>query len=247
MGDAGNSHPMRAVIMAGGEGTRLRPFTRNIPKPLLPVGRRPVGQIIVERLRDLGFDHATLTLEYNAELLKAFFQDGAQFGLAIDYYHEPRKMGTAGCLAHVPGLRGAGPFLVTNGDVLTDLDYAAMLAGHAASGAAMTVATRRGAVAIPYGVLKLDNAGTIASVDEKPTLDYVFNAGVYALGDEALAFVPDAPDAPPLPMTDLIQALVAAGRTVRAHPVEGLWFDLARVDDFEAANAELERVKPEWL
>lgn len=238
----------RAVIMAGGEGTRLRPFTRSIPKPLLPIGRKPVAQIIVERLRDCGISDIIMTLEYGADLIRAYFQDGSQFGVRITYFHEPRKMGTAGCLPHVPGLAGEDgePFLVTNGDILTDLDYAALLQGHRQSGAAMSVATRRGEIAIPYGVLQLDRE-RILGVEEKPTMTYTFNAGVYALSPGALTYVPAAPDTPPFPMTDLITALVAAGEPVRAYPVNGLWFDLARVDDFEKALAELERTHPELL
>ncbi len=237
--------------MAGGEGTRLRPFTRSIPKPLLPIGRKPVAQIIVERLRDCGIPDIVMSLEYGADLIRAYFQDGSQFGVRITYYQEPRKMGTAGCLAHIPELRkgaaGDGePFLVTNGDILTDLDYAALMTAHGASGAAMTVATRRDAISIPYGVLQVEH-GRIRSVEEKPVMAYTFNAGVYALSPAALARVPSAAEGPEFPMTDLITALAGSGEGVNAYEVEGLWFDLARVDDFEKALAELERTHPELL
>lgn len=230
----------RAVIMAGGEGTRLRPFTHSIPKPLLPIGRKPIAQIIVERLRDCGIPRITMAVNYGADLIRAYFGNGTQFGVRIDYFHEPRKLGTAGALAHIGDL-GAEPFLVTNGDILTALDYGAFLAGHAASDAAMTVATRRDTMTIPYGVLRLGDDGAITGVTEKPRTDYTFSAGVYALSPAALAHIPRDRA---FDMTDLINALPAAGLGVRAHPLDALWFDLANVDDFEKALAELERLDP---
>ena len=230
----------RAVIMAGGEGTRLRPFTHSIPKPLLPIGRKPIAQIIVERLRDCSIPRITMAVNYGADLVRAYFGNGSQFGVQIDYYHEPRKLGTAGALAHIDGLDDA-PFLVTNGDILTGLDYGAFLAGHGASGAAMTVATRQDAMTIPYGVLKFAENGLIAGVDEKPRTDYTFSAGVYAISPGAVAAIPTKG---PFDMTDLINRLVGEGAVVRNHAVEALWFDLANVDDFEKALAELERQDP---
>jgi NDP-sugar pyrophosphorylase family protein len=233
---------MRAVIMAGGEGTRLRPFTNTIPKPLLPIGRKPVAQIIVERLRDCGITDAIMSLEYGADLIRAYFQDGAQFGVSISYFQESRKMGTAGCLAHIPELRDDA-FLVTNGDVLTDLDYRELLEGHAKSGAALTVATRVNELVLPYGVLKLDGE-VVREVEEKPRYEFCINAGIYALSSLAVEHVP--PDRE-FDMTDLISALVKAGQKVRVHPITGYWFDLAKVDDFEKAVAELARAHPELL
>ena len=237
-----NKSVRRAVIMAGGEGTRLRPFTQTIPKPLLPLGRKPIAQIIVERLRDCGITEITMTLGYAAELIRAFFQSGSQFGVNVSYFHEPTRMGTAGCLAHIPEIREA-PFLVSNGDILTDLDYSAFLDEHTASGAALTLATRREQVIIPYGVLKLDG-DRILSVEEKPCMEYCFNAGLYAISPEALGHIPQDR---PFDMTDLINALLAAGQSVRNVPLEGLWFDLARVDDFEKALAQIEKTHAHLL
>src|SRR5688500_4640745 len=119
--------------MAGGEGTRLRPFTHTIPKPLLPIGRKPVAQLIIERLASHGFSEIIMSLGYAADLIRAYFQDGSRFGVKITYYEERERLGTAGCLAHLPQLRDE-PFLVTNGDLLTDLDYRAMLDNHVAGG-----------------------------------------------------------------------------------------------------------------
>ncbi|MBX7245992.1 MAG: NTP transferase domain-containing protein [Candidatus Sumerlaeaceae bacterium] len=232
----------RALIMAGGEGKRLRPFTNSIPKPLLPIGRKPVAQIIVERLRDCGITTLTMSLEYAADLVRAYFQDGRQFGVTISYFQEPRKMGTAGCMAHIAELR-EGPFLVTNGDILTDLDYLGLLESHIKSGALLTVATRREQIAIPYGVLQLSD-GRITGVEEKPKFDYTLNAGVYAVSPAALDLIPKDRA---FDMTDLVNGVIASGGVVKAREIEGLWFDLAHIEDFEKAAARLQQTNPELL
>ncbi len=233
----------RAVIMAGGEGTRLRPFTHSIPKPLLPIGRKPIAQIIIERLRDCGILHITMAVNYGAEFIRAYFSNGAQFGVQLDYYHEPRKLGTAGALAQIIKPDDE-PFLVTNGDLLTALDYGAFLQSHILAKSAMTVATRNDTMTIPYGVLRFDADGNVAGVTEKPRTNYSFSAGIYALDATAVALIPPEQ---PLDMTDLMNALATAGEIVRAYPIEGLWFDLAYVDDFEKALAELEQTDPAFF
>jgi NDP-sugar pyrophosphorylase family protein len=233
---------MRAVIMAGGEGTRLRPFTHTIPKPLLPIGRKPIGQIIVERLRDHGFNDIIMSVGYAADLIRAFFQDGSQFGTKISYFHETEKLGTAGCLARIPQLRES-VFLVTNGDILTDLDYRLLLNTHTQSKSLLSVVTRSESVTIPYGVLKLDG-DLVLGVEEKPKFAYHFNAGIYACSPDALDLVP--PDRAS-DMTDLINNLQAHKNQVRSHPLAGLWYDLARVTDFEKALEELEAKYPQFI
>lgn len=238
----------RAVIMAGGEGTRLRPFTHTIPKPLLPIGRKPVAQIIIERLADHGFTDIVMSLGYAADLIRAYFQDGHRFGVNISYFHEPEKLGTAGCLAHLPSLREA-PFLVTNGDLLTDLDYRDLLEQHIAAGAAMTVGTRTQSVALPYGVLDIAEAhangmpiagmGTVTGVREKPVHHYTCNAGIYALSPVAVDLVPPTGRSD---MTDLIQRLLDDGHKVNSYALQGYWFDLAQTDDFDRALQKLEEL-----
>lgn len=229
-----------AVIMAGGEGKRLRPFTNSIPKPLLPIGRKPIAQIIIERLRDAGFTRVIMSLEYGADLIRAYFRDGSPFGIEIAYYQEPHKLGTAGCLANIPEL-AAATFLVTNGDILTDLDYAAFLAGHMASDAALTVATRREVISVPYGVLELNN-GHVSGVTEKPSYDLWINAGIYALSPPAVGLIPAGRK---FDMTDLVAAVAKGGGAVRAHEITGLWHDLATVEDFEKASEEITRRLPQ--
>lgn len=224
-----------AVIMAGGEGTRLRPFTHTIPKPLLPIGRKPVAQLIIERLAQHGFTDIIMSVGYAADLIRAYFQDGQRFGVRITYYEEREKLGTAGCLAHLPQLAGE-PFLVTNGDLLTDLDYSAMMELHRVRGASITVATRQQTVSLPYGVLQVEH-GRIVGVQEKPVHTYACNAGIYVLSPGALPHVPKAGASD---MTDLISRLLETGGTVVPYEVNGFWFDLAQTQDFDKALEMLE-------
>ena len=229
--------------MAGGEGTRLRPFTHTIPKPLLPIGRKPVAQLIIERLESHGFSEIIMSVGYAAELIRAYFQDGRRFGVKISYFEEREKLGTAGCLAHLPALREE-PFLVTNGDLLADLDYRDLFGRHQESGAALTVTTREQSVALPYGVLEVaerDGAGPsrVTGVREKPTHRYICNAGIYALAPRAVEHVPAAGASD---MTDLIQKLMDAGDVVNSYPLQGYWFDLAEAQDFDRALQKLEEL-----
>lgn len=227
----------RAVIMAGGEGTRLRPFTHTIPKPLLPIGRKPVAQLIIERLAEHGFTDIIMSLGYAADLIRAYFQDGRRFGVNISYYEETERLGTAGCLAHLPELRES-PFLVTNGDLLTDLNYSDLLEQHKKSGAALTVAVREQTINLPYGVLSLQD-GHVTGVQEKPVHSYACNAGIYVLSPDVLDLVPPqgASD-----MTDLISRLLDQRKIVMPYHVTGFWFDLAQARDFDKALETLEKM-----
>jgi NDP-sugar pyrophosphorylase family protein len=228
--------------MAGGEGLRLRPFTRTIPKPLLPIGRKPVAQLILERLAQCGIHDIIMALGYQSDLIRAFFQDGAQFGVRIRYFVDPTKLGTAGALAFLDDL-AAEAFLVTNGDIIAELDYAQFLEDHKKAGAAMSVAIREATVPIPYGVVEIIN-DQIVKIVEKPMHSYRFNAGVYALSPRVRELIPRGQ---PFDMTDLINAAIEAGHSVRAVPLQGFWYDLARVDDFEKALHEIEKRYPHLL
>ena len=223
--------------MAGGEGPRLRPFTHTIPKPLLPIGRKPVAQIIIERLASQGFEEIIMSLGYAADLIRAYFQDGRRFGVKISYFEEKERLGTAGCLAHLPALKSE-PFLVTNGDLLTDLDYRAMLGDHTASGASLTVATRTQTISLPYGVLNVEG-GVVTGVQEKPVHQYACNAGIYAISPDALELVPATG---PSDMTDLIARLLQRGSAVKPKEITGYWFDLAQAQDFDRALETLEEL-----
>jgi NDP-sugar pyrophosphorylase family protein len=236
----------RAVILAGGRGSRLAPYTTVLPKPLLPVGDRAILDIVVHQLRRAGFDELTIAVGHLAHLIAAVFGDGSAHDVKIEYHMERTPRGTAGPLATIDGLDET--FLMLNGDVLTTLDFRAFVRAHRESGNALTIATHRRDVNIDYGVLHTDgNAGSterVVGYDEKPTLSYTVSMGVYALEPSVREHIPaDAP----FDLPDLVQALLAAGEPVGSHPYDGYWLDIGRHDDYEQAIAEFDDLLPRLL
>ena len=232
----------RAVILAGGKGTRLRPYTTVLPKPLMPIGDRPVLDIIVRQLKAHGFQRITVATGHLAELIEVFFRDGSVYGIPIDYYREDEPLGTVGALALIEGLREED-VLVMNGDVLTDIDYGALLAHHQASDAAATIATKGRHVQISLGVLRFGDDGDptrLTGYDEKPAIDYTASMGVYCFAPRALEHI-EAGERIDFP--DLVLRLIAAGEIVRAWPSDDYWLDIGRHDDYEQAQEEFERVR----
>ena len=232
----------RAVVLAGGKGTRLRPYTTVLPKPLMPVGDRPILDIVVRQLKAAGFERITMATGYLAELIEVFFRDGDAYGVSIDYFREREPLGTVGALAMIDGL-GDDDFLVMNGDVLTDIDYAALLEEHAASGAAATIATKTRDVRIELGVLVFGDAqdrSKLTGYMEKPTVRYEASMGVYCFSPRALEHI-EAGKA--LDFPNLISKLIEAGESVRALKSDDYWLDIGRHDDYEAALDEFEQVK----
>ncbi len=231
---------MRAIVLAGGRGSRLRPYTVVLPKPLMPVGDRPVLDIVVRQLRHAGFERLTVATGYLAELIEAFFGDGSSYGIAIDYFRETRPLGTAGSLALIDGLDD--PFLVMNGDVLTDLDYRQLLDDHAASGAIATIATRRRTVHVPLGVLRFADARDttrLTDFEEKPSINYEASMGVYCFSPKVIEHIEPGE---PLDFPDLILRLLAAGEIVRGWRSDSYWLDIGSHEDYEQAQEEFERV-----
>jgi NDP-sugar pyrophosphorylase family protein len=232
----------RVVILAGGEGTRLRPYTTVLPKPLMPIGDRPVLDIVVRQLKSHKFDRITIATGYLAELIEAFFRDGDAYGIPIDYFREREPLGTVGALALIDGLTD-DHVLVMNGDVLTDIDYAALLQRHRDSGAAATIATKDRQIQVSLGVLRFseeDDPTRVTGYDEKPAIDYTASMGVYCFAPRALSHI-DAGKR--LDFPDLILRLIAAGETVRAWPSPDYWLDIGRHDDYEQAQEEFESVR----
>jgi NDP-sugar pyrophosphorylase family protein len=224
---------MKAVILAGGRGVRLRPLTYTIPKPLLPVGEKPLLEEIIDRLRAQRFDDLVLAVGYRAELIETYFRDGAQLGVHIDYVREAAPLGTAGPLALVrERFRPQEPLILMNGDVLTDLDLNAMLASHERGGFEMTVATREFVLQHPYGVIRTED-GRVMEILEKPTVTDTISAGIYALSPSALDRVPvDAP----LDMPDLANRIIADGGSVGSFLFEGEWIAIDRIEHLEDAG-----------
>lgn len=232
----------RAVILAGGEGTRLRPYTTVLPKPLMPIGDRPVLDIVIRQLRRDGFEHITIATGYLAELIENFFRDGSAYGVKIDYYRETEPLGTVGALALIDEL--ADDFLVINGDTLTDMNYAALLERHRACGAAATIATTQRDVQISLGVLHFDESDgdmpELTGYTEKPTVKYRASMGVYCFSPRSIRHIMRGER---LDFPDLILRLIDAGESVRAWQSEDYWLDIGRHDDYERAQEEFERMK----
>ena len=223
----------RAVVLAGGKGTRLLPYTTILPKPLLPVGDRPILERVLCRLGRAGFRDITISVGHLAELIQAVCGDGQRWNLKLDYAIEDQPLGTIGPLTFIHDL--GENFLVMNGDVLTDLDPAAPWQAHLESGAALTIATIRRQVHVDFGVLGYDAWKQINRFEEKPTLSYDVSMGIYILNRRCLDFVPRGK---PFGFDQLVLALLGAGQPVRAFPHEGQWLDLGRPEDYERANRD---------
>lgn len=236
----------RAVVLAGGLGTRLRPYTAVIPKPLMPVGDRPILEIVLRQLRRHGFERVTIATGHLAQLIEAFFGDGSTYGLKIDYYREREALGTVGALALIDGLEEQ-PFLVMNGDVLTDMDYDELFRKHCASDAAATIAVTQRKVQISLGVMRFDNPDDAARVThyiEKPSIDYEASMGVYCFSPGAVDHIEPGLR---LDFPDLILRLIAAGETVNAWRPNAYWLDIGRHDDYEQAMEEFDRMRDRLL
>ena len=227
----------RAVILAGGKGTRLGPFTTILPKPLLPVGDRAIVEIIIEQLRRRGFTRVTLAVGYLSHLIAAVLDDGGAYGVELDYHLEHSPLGTAGALAGIEDL--AEPFLLMNGDVITTLDYGELMRAHESSGNAMTVATQVRTATIDFGVLELGGGDgatqAVVGYREKPHREYVVSMGVYVLEPALLGLIEPGIY---LDFPDLVLRALAAGERVGSYHYGGLWLDIGRHEDYERAIAE---------
>jgi NDP-mannose synthase len=233
---------MKAVILAGGKGTRLAPYTRIFPKPMLPIGDKAILEILIYQMRRAGVDEIVLTVGHLAGLMRAFFQDGSQFGVNICYSYEDHPLGTAGPLAAVASLDET--FLVTNGDVLTTLDLRELIAFHKENKGIATIATHHRQVRIDLGVIQTNGDHTIVGYQEKPVIDYSVSMGVYVFEPDVLAYIPKGKY---LDFPDLVKILIADGKKVVAFPFSGYWMDLGRPDDYEQANVDFEDKRSEFL
>jgi NDP-sugar pyrophosphorylase family protein len=224
---------LRAVILAGGKGTRLYPFTANFPKPLVPLGDIPIIEHLMRRLADAGIRDITLTLGHLAELMKAYFAHRRCLAerLNLSYITEEEPTGTAGSLALVPGLNQT--FLAMNGDILTDLDFHALVRFHRQQKAILTIATHRRHVKVDLGVLEFDNDHRIQKYIEKPETDYHVSMGIYVYEPEVLGYIEPGSY---LDFPQLVLKLLAANQPVCAYLYEGLWLDIGRPEDYAMAQ-----------
>jgi dTDP-glucose pyrophosphorylase len=223
-----------AIVMAGGLGTRLRPLTDNVPKPLLPIGDKPVLERTVEQLRSSGVMRVHMATHYMPQAISDHFGDGAAFGLDIDYVHEQQPLGTAGVLSLIAEKELEEPLLVVNGDIVTRVSYRAMFDFHRESHADMTVAVRQYEFSVPYGVVDTDGS-EILGIREKPTQKMFVNAGIYILEPHVPRYVPSGRR---FDMTDLIEALLTDKKCVVPFPISEYWLDIGQMDDYERAQVD---------
>ena len=233
---------MKAVVLAGGKGTRLAPYTTILPKPLMPIGDMPILEIMLRQMRRAGIDEVTLTVGHLAGLLRAFFQDGAQWGLRIDYSSEDQPLGTAGPLSLLDGLDDT--FLVSNGDVLTTLNLKSLIEYHKRSGAIATIASHNRSIKIDLGVLQTNPTQEIVGYIEKPTYDFYVSMGIYVFEPRILDYIPYNQY---LDLPNLVLKLIAAGEKVVSYRFDGYWMDLGRVSDYEQAVSDFDLIRPQLL
>lgn len=227
-------HPvLSAVIMAGGLGQRLMPLTEHTPKPMLPVGDRPLLERTIEQLRRSGVRDVSLTTHYLPDSIVEHFGDGEDYGVKINYANEREPLGTAGGLKLID--RPSGPFVVINGDILTGVSFEKMLAYHRRHEAELTVGVRRYVIDVPFGVVECDDA-RITALREKPSLTLFINGGIYLLEPAAYDSIPDGER---FDMTDLIKLLLDEGRTVVSFPIIEYWLDIGRPEDYQRAQHDL--------
>ena len=227
--------PNKAIIMAGGEGRRLRPLTTGIPKPMLNVGNRPILETIIRNFAANGYGEIILCLNYKAEVIKEHFGDGKKFGTNISYIHEQENLGTAGALSLLE-TEIAEPFFVMNGDILTNVNFQHLHEFHVQEQATATMCVREFDIQIPYGVAEIDeNKGTLKCLKEKPVQTYYVNAGIYMLNPECLTQIPRNTR---FDMPSLFSSLIEQNRKASSFPIREYWIDIGRADDFQKANDE---------
>lgn len=229
---------MKAIILAGGKGTRLKPYTYVLPKPLVPVGEQPILAILIKQLERQGIHDITLCVNHMAELITAYFGKGEKLGVNIEYSMEQEPMGTIGPLKLIKNL--PENFLLMNGDLMTDLDFLEIYNHHIKSGAMITVGTYQREVDIDFGVVEVKD-DFITGFLEKPRYDYRVSMGIYVFNRKVLDHVPDNRA---FGFDDLMLELLGKGQRINAYPFNGYWLDIGRPEDFEKANAEWTVLEP---
>lgn len=224
---------MRAVIMAGGYGTRLRPLTDELPKPMLPIGDRPLLEIIVNGLREAGIRQVHVATHYKGDMIAEHFKDGQDFGVDIRYVKEDQPLGTAGALSLLD--ESDEPLLVINGDILTRVDFRAMLNFHREHEADLTVAVRQYEFRVPYGVIDTDGVA-VTGISEKPLVQQFINAGIYLLNPSIRRLIPNGQH---YDIPDLIQQLLKEGRPVVCFPIREYWLDIGKSDQYDQAKIDV--------
>ena len=227
----GRPKPNVAVVMAGGRGTRLRPLTEHIPKPMVQVAGRPILERIVLHLVSHGIHTVFLSVNYKAEMIESYFSDGSAFGCRIHYLRETRPLGTGGPLALLSP-RPSDPILVLNGDLVTNFDFTAMLDAHSLSGHAATIGVGPHIIQLPFGNV-IEKEGILVTIEEKPKINFLVNRGIYVIEPEALDLIPPADE---YPITSLFSRLIEKNRTVGVFHISEFWLDVGSADDLRRAQ-----------
>ncbi len=229
---------MKALILAGGKGRRLRPYTTTIPKPLMPIGDKAILEIVVQQLKQCGFKDIIISIGHLGELIMAFFNDGSKYDVNIEYIKEEKPLGTAGPLSLLRDEIDEN-FLMMNGDVLTDLDYLKLMDYHKKKNNIATVSLNKRIINIDFGVTEINEYDQIIGYKEKPVIDYLVSMGVYIFDKRIFEYVEDYKY---FDLPDLIKKLINNGETVNGYIFDGYWLDIGRHDDFERANREIDDI-----
>jgi NDP-sugar pyrophosphorylase family protein len=227
----------RAVILAGGKGTRLKPYTITLPKPLVPVGDKPILELIIIQLERYGFNHITITVNHMAEIIKAFFGNGAKWNVKIDYTSEEMPLSTMGPLSLIKNL--PDNFLVMNGDVLTDMNLAHFYDHHVNKGNIFTIGSFRRKEKIDYGVLHSNETGKLIRFEEKPVFDFLVSMGIYMVNKNVLAYIPENTF---FGFDHLMNLLIEKFELPAIYEYDGYWLDIGRADDYEQAIRDLDKI-----
>ena len=233
---------MRAVILAGGRGRRLEPYTITFPKPLVPVGEMPILEIVIRQLSLAGFTEVTMAVGHLSELLMSYFQDGSKWNVDINYSKEEQPLGTVGPLKLIDDLPET--FLVMNGDVLTTLSYEKLFNYHVDSGADLTIACHRCSTKIDLGIIEFDGRLMVTGYREKPTLNYDVSMGVYVFNKSVLDLLDTGQR---FDFPDLVNAIIKTGGNVKVYLSDDLWLDIGRPEDYAHASEVFESMKTDFL
>ncbi len=229
---------MKTIILAGGECTRLRPLTYAIPKPLIPIGEKPILELLIQQLRRHGVRDIILSTGYRAELIETYFRDGSAFGVRIEYVCEPRPLGTAGVLGLLRGRWPAHePALIVNGDIVTALNFRHLEAFHRQQRADLTVGIKRVSYRLPYGVVRGLNDHVLTRIDEKPRVSFEICAGIYVMNGSLLRLVQRGK---PLDMPALIERVIAGGWRVLRYPIRESWMGIEQLHQIREARNRIQ-------
>lgn len=232
--------PADAVIMAGGEGKRLRPLTEHTPKPLLKIGEKPIIEYNIDRLAQVGIQNIHISINYLGEQIEAYFQDGATKNISISYLRENQPLGTIGSILLAENDFENEDILVMNSDILSNIDFADFFETYKNSGAAMAVAATTYHVDVPYAVLESDETQIVKSLKEKPRYTYFSNAGIYLLNRKLLKLIPKNSF---FDITDLMEKVIELNHKIITYPINGYWLDIGKHDDYKKAQEDIKHLK----